>query len=67
MEIDRSDAHDQPDDRLPHRARKGRGAVSNEAGRYEPTVTEAVDDGWARDEEDIPPLRTTVTKEGESR
>jgi DNA repair photolyase len=61
MEIDRSDAHDQPDDRLPHRARKGRGAVSNEAGRYEPTVTEAVDDGWARDEEDIPPLRTTVT------
>jgi DNA repair photolyase len=55
------DAHDLADDRLPAQARKGRGAVTNRAGRFEPTVTEAVDDGWARDEEDLPPLRTTVT------
>ena len=61
MKRDRSDAHDLADDRLPTQARKGRGAVTNRAGRFEPTVTEAVDDGWAREEEDLPPLRTTVT------
>ena len=27
--------------------RKGRGAVSNRAGRFEPRVTDRVDDGWA--------------------
>src|SRR3546814_19417849 len=57
----RSEAHDLADDRLPARARKGRGAVTNRAGRFEPTNTEAVDDGWARPEdEELPPLRTTV-------
>ncbi len=61
MEIDRADAHDQPSDRIPARARKGRGAVTNKAGRFEPTTTEAVDDGWAGDADDLPPLRTTVT------
>jgi DNA repair photolyase len=66
MKRDRSDAHDLdahdlPEDRLPAQARKGRGAVTNRAGRFEPTVTEAVDDGWPRDAEDLPPLRTTVT------
>jgi DNA repair photolyase len=61
MKRDRSEAHDQADDSLPARARKGRGAVTNRAGRFEPTNTEAVDDGWARPEdEDLPPLRTTV-------
>ncbi|MGA0393262.1 MAG: PA0069 family radical SAM protein [Rhodospirillales bacterium] len=39
---------------------KGRGSVSNPTGRYEPTVRHAVDDGWDL-EEDLPPLRTTVT------
>ncbi|MCG8401761.1 MAG: hypothetical protein MJA84_09205, partial [Firmicutes bacterium] len=27
--------------------RKGRGAVSNRTGRFEPTVRERVDDGWS--------------------
>jgi DNA repair photolyase len=44
---------------------KGRGAVSNAGGRYEPTVSEAVDDGWAQatDETDPPPLETVLIKE----
>src|SRR5580765_2158223 len=50
-----------PSDLLPDRARKGRGAVSNRVGRYEPETREAVDDGWATGEdEDLPPLRTSV-------
>ncbi|MBL28706.1 MAG: radical SAM protein [Rhodospirillaceae bacterium] len=43
-----------------HGYRKGRGAVTNVAGRYEATTTEAWDDGWGTIEEDLPPLRTTV-------
>ena len=52
-----------PDDRVPDRPRKGRGAVSNRSGRFEAAQREAVDDGWhwAEDEEETPPLRTTVT------
>jgi DNA repair photolyase len=52
-----------PSDLLPDRARKGRGAVSNRVGRYEPETREAVDDGWATggEDEDLPPLRTSVT------
>jgi hypothetical protein len=55
----------EPDDGLPDRARKGRGAVSNRVGRFEPHGREAVDDGWgsaaAPDPDDeLPPLRTTV-------
>ena len=48
---------------LPDRPRKGRGAVSNASGRFEPHARITVDDGWAADdEEDRPaPLRTTVT------
>lgn len=43
---------------------KGRGAVSNATGRYERFRTEAFDDGWDHDGEDVlPPLRTTVTVE----
>ena len=34
------------EDRLPDLPVKGRGAVSNRTGRYEPTVRERVDDGW---------------------
>src|SRR5262245_6619344 len=53
---------DGPEDHVPERARKGRGAVSNRAGRFEPHEREAVDDGWSagEPEEDLPPLRTTV-------
>ena len=52
------------DEVLTSRARKGRGAVSNPTGRFEAQARHAVDDGWRRDdEEDAPPLRTTVTAE----
>ncbi|HHQ41730.1 MAG TPA: radical SAM protein, partial [Chromatiales bacterium] len=40
-------------------ARKGRGACSNPAGRYEPWAVEPADDGWPSDEPDPAP-RTTV-------
>jgi len=35
-------------DVLQERARKGRGAVSNRVGRFEPYERTRVDDGWAR-------------------
>jgi len=41
---------------------KGRGAGSNESGRYEKDKYEAADDSWSLDE-DLPPLRTEVTIE----
>lgn len=50
------------DQRIPDSPKKGRGAVSNQAGRYEAFVSEAFDDGWDRlPDEDLPPLRTTLT------
>ncbi|MGE0095688.1 MAG: PA0069 family radical SAM protein [Alphaproteobacteria bacterium] len=42
-------------------ALKGRGAITNEVGRFEGHDRVAVDDGWSRDDEDLPPLRTSVT------
>ncbi|MFM8801469.1 MAG: PA0069 family radical SAM protein [Tagaea sp.] len=49
------------DEAFPNHARKGRGAVSNAAGRYEPTARVRVDDGWGVDpDSDLPPLRTTL-------
>lgn len=42
--------------------RKGRGAVSNPAGRFEKVRAEAVDDGWER-EESLPPFETHVSPE----
>lgn len=50
---------------------KGRGARSNESGRYEKEKREDVDDGWrdaetaglVNDGEELPPLRTEVTLE----
>jgi DNA repair photolyase len=42
--------------------RRGRGALSNAAGRYEPLARIAFDDGW-RTLEDLPPFATTVTEE----
>ena len=50
-------------DVLPSQPRKGRGAASNESGRFETESRHAVDDGWAVSDEDLPPLRTTVTDE----
>jgi len=48
---------------LPDEARKGRGAVSNRPGRYEPNDRPLEDDGWSKAGElgeDVPPLATTV-------
>ena len=39
--------------------RRGRGAQSNAAGRYEPHAREGFDDGW-QSLEDLPPFQTTV-------
>jgi DNA repair photolyase len=40
--------------------RRGRGAISNAAGRYEPHARVTFDDGW-RSIEDLPPFETTVS------
>jgi DNA repair photolyase len=42
--------------------RRGRGAVTNPAARYEPVRAEAFDDGWMPDDE-VPPVQTQVTIE----
>jgi DNA repair photolyase len=42
--------------------RRGRGAVSNASGRFEPLSRFADDDGW-NSLEDLPPFRTEVTEE----
>jgi DNA repair photolyase len=46
--------------------RRGRGALSNASGRYEPEARASFDDGWAI-EEDLPPLRTQVQDEAARR
>ena len=42
------------EDGLPDQPVKGRGAISNRTGRYEPTTRERVDDGWG-----LPPEEET--------
>jgi DNA repair photolyase len=42
--------------------RRGRGAVSNASGRYEPQAREVFDDGWESLEE-LPPFKTFVQEE----
>jgi DNA repair photolyase len=42
--------------------RRGRGAASNETGRFEPTRREAFDDGWERDEA-LAPFKTEIIHE----
>jgi len=61
--FDFGDLAPQPDTTLPAPARKGRGAVTNRPGRFEPGDRPLEDDGWLiQDEEsDLPPLRTTVS------
>jgi DNA repair photolyase len=51
------------DERLADRARKGRGAVSNEAGRFEPAQRFRIDDGWGSADEAPLPLDTVYTKD----
>jgi DNA repair photolyase len=43
--------------------RKGRGAVSNPAGRFESKHRQAFDDGWLTEDTELPPLKTTVISE----
>ena len=45
----------------PRLQRKGRGTMSNAAGRFEQHNYEAVDDGWGGLDEELPPLRTEIT------
>lgn len=45
---------------VPAAARRGRGAVSNRSGRFERLQYRAFDDGWGRQDEEAPPLRTRV-------
>ncbi len=51
------------DEVLPDRARKGRGAVSNETGRFEPERRELTDDGWGSADETPPPLDTVYGRD----
>ena len=44
-------------------ARRGRGVISNGAGRYERQGRVAVDDGWDNLDEPAPPLRTQVLRD----
>nr|PZN39387.1 MAG: radical SAM protein [Pseudomonadota bacterium] len=48
--------------RIDPERRRGRGAVSNPAARYEPTHREDVDDGW-ESLADLPPFKTEVQTE----
>lgn len=47
----------------PKAAPTGRGAVTNLPGRFERARVEAMDDGWDRPDEELPPLQTTVRAE----
>jgi DNA repair photolyase len=46
------------DEVLPDRARKGRGAIGNATGRFEPERRELTDDGWGNADDTPPPLDT---------
>jgi len=50
--------------RLPEPLRpRGRGAASNDAGRFERQTREPADDGWSGADEAAPKLRTTLIKD----
>ena len=51
----------EPEQTLQPLPRKGRGAASNRAGRYEAHLSERVDDGWRGAVEEPEPLVTSVT------
>jgi DNA repair photolyase len=52
--------------RLPSRSRRGRGAVTNPANRFDAAMQEPFDDGWdtLTGLADLPPLPTTLTRDG---
>ena len=51
------------DEALPSAPRKGRGAISNSAGRFEPATHVAIDDGWGTADEEAPPLETQYLRD----
>jgi DNA repair photolyase len=51
------------EDARPLMPRRGRGAQSNASGRFEPLAYAPVDDGWVAEDEELPPLKTSVTWE----
>ena len=53
---------DDPAHRIEAERRRGRGAVTNPTGRYEPAQREGFADGWSPEEE-LPPLPTEVIVE----
>ncbi len=57
-----NDAESGADAPPPLRLRRGRGALTNESGRFERELRSVENDGWDLPE-DIPPLRTVVTAE----
>ena len=58
--LDYSNNRDSAGNLLVREARKGRGAASNRAGRYERHAGEAYDDGWGSLEEPLDKLHTVV-------
>ncbi len=42
---------------------KGRGATLQIEGRFESATRECIDDGWCKEDEPLPPFKTTVTVE----
>jgi DNA repair photolyase len=62
-DIERAPDVDVPDDPNLGRAQRGRGAVSNRSGRFEPESRAAFDDGWGSIDEPAAPLDTQVTVE----
>ena len=61
--LDYSNNRDSAGNLLVREARKGRGAASNRAGRYERHAGEAYDDGWGSLEEPLDKLHTVVHAE----
>ncbi len=49
--------------RLSADLRRGRGAVSNAAGRFETTAREGFDDGWDSAEDEVPIRREVITED----
>ena len=49
-----------------HERRRGRGALTNQSGRYEPLARVAFDDGWSA-LEDLPAFKTTVSVDASRR
>src|SRR5579872_2115631 len=51
------------DETLADRPRKGRGAISNQTGRFEPERRGRSDDGWGSADEELPPLETIYARD----